>query len=83
MAKYKTYHIVFMRKTDEEEKSTIKEDYFFDSTEFDVEGETIEEIFPALYNLFADFCDENKFMDVSVNEIYEVPYDGEEDQVDE
>ena len=81
MAKYRTWHIVFMRKGDAEDlRRDPEHPYYFDSTEFDVEGKTIEEVFPDLYNLFAEFCVENKIEEANVNEIYEVPYDGEEEE---
>lgn len=53
-------------------------DFWDDETEFDTDALSPEGIFCDLVNLFNDFVSENGFKDVTVGNIYEVPYDGEE-----
>ena len=73
----RTYHITFMRKAEPDEN--IGHEYFFDGTEFDTDAQKMEDVCVDLMNLFNDFVAENHFEDVTVSEIYEVPYDGDEE----
>ena len=81
----RSFRIEFIRKADEFEKEhrncgwyDEEAGYVYDSTEFDTEYDNMEVVFVDLINLFNEFCDENGFEDVTVTEIEEVPYDGEE-----
>ena len=73
----RSYRISFMRKAEPDEH--IGHEYFFDGTEFDTDAQTTEDVCVDLMNLFNDFVAENGFEDVTVSEIEEVPYDGEEE----
>lgn len=85
MAK-RSFRIDFIRKADEYEKKSQTVGWYdeeaglvYDSTEFDTPFENMEVVFVDLINLFNQFVDENNFEDVTVAEIEEVPYDGEEE----
>ena len=74
----KSYRIEFIRRRTSYEKANnlngfIDEEYRYDETELDAENEE------ELMDLFADFIDENQYEDVSVTDVEEVPYDGEEE----
>lgn len=73
----RSYRISFMRIAEPDEH--IGHGYFFDETEFDTDAQTTEDVCVDLMNLFNDFVAENHFEDVTVSEIYAVPYDGEEE----
>ena len=80
----RSFRIEFMRALELNEYESFfphEEDapaYWNDETEFDTDATTNEAIFCDLINLFNDFVTENGFIDVTVVNIYEVPYDGEE-----
>lgn len=74
----KSYRIEFTRRRSAYEKANnlngfIDEEHRYDETELDAENEE------ELMDLFADFIDENQYEDVSVTDVAEVPYDGEEE----
>lgn len=74
----KSYRIEFTRRRSAYEKANnlngfIDEEHRYDETELDAENEE------ELMDLFADFIDENRYEDVSVTDVEEVPYDGEEE----
>ena len=76
----KSYRVAFIRNRTSYEKAENQnglispgEDIRYDETEFDAENEE------ELMDLFADFIDENQYEDVSVTDVEEVPYDGEEE----
>ena len=82
----RSYRIEFIRKADERERHYNNIPWYdegaglvYDSTEFDTPFSNMEVIFVDLINLFNQFVDENDFEDVTVAQIEEVPYDGEED----
>jgi len=84
MAK-RSFRIEFIRKADDHEQQCngivwYDEDsgLMYDSTEFDTPCQNIEGVCVDLINLFNDFVAENEFEDVTVTQIEEVPYDGEE-----
>lgn len=74
----KSYRIEFIRRRTSYEKANnlngfIDEEHRYDETELDAPNseEALE--------LFGDFVDENGYCDVAMTDIYEVPYDGEEE----
>lgn len=76
----KSYRVEFIRNRTSYEKAenqngliSAGEDIRYDETELDAENEE------ELMDLFEDFIDENQYEDVSVTDVTEVPYDGEED----
>lgn len=73
----RSWKIAFERMRKDNEPDPY--DYVPDSTEFDTDCQTIEEIIAELINLFNVFVCENRFGDVFVSQIREVPYDGEEE----
>lgn len=82
----RSFQIEFIRKVDERERSTRNTGWYdesadlvYDSTEFDTPFHNMEVVFVDLINMFNQFVDENKFEDVTVTQIEEVPYDGEEE----
>ena len=83
----KSYRIEFIRKADEREQHYNNVPWYdedaglvYDSTEFDTPFSNMEGIFVDLINLFNQFVNENDFEDVTVAQIEEVPYDGEEEK---
>lgn len=73
-----SYRIEFTRRRNAYEKANnlngfIDEEHRYDETELDAENDE------ELMDLFADFIDENQYEDVSVTDVEEVPYDGEEE----
>lgn len=84
MAK-RSFRIEFIRKVQDSERNYNNLMWYdeeggliFDMTEFDSEYQTNEVLFVDLINLFNDFCEENSFEDVTVTDMTEVTYDGEE-----
>ncbi len=81
----RSFRIEFLRATEANERESFypyeddAPDLWDDETEFDTDMKTPEGIFCDLVNLFNDFIAENGFTDVTVGNIYEVPYDGEEE----
>lgn len=77
----RSFRIEFIRATEPEERENFwpheedAPDLWDDEVEFDTDARTPEDIFCDLVNLFNDFIAENKFTDVTVGNIYEVPYD--------
>ena len=84
MSMMRTFNINFKRKYCEYEKVNILMDagndiHRYDNTEFDIEDGQFRTMFEELFNLFAEFVAENHFEDVTIVEVNEVPYDGEEE----
>ena len=59
--------------------SDKQEGLVFDETQFDIEDGEFGEMYCELSNLFEAFCVENKWDEWWISNIYEVPYDGEEE----
>lgn len=82
----RSFRIEFIRKADEVERKIQNVGWYnedaglvYDSTEFDTPYQNMEVVFVDLINLFNQFTEENKFENVTVTQIEEVPYDGEEE----
>ena len=74
----KSYRIEFIRRCTAYEKAMNQNGYIdgehrYDETEFDAEN------YEDAMDIFADFVDEQGYGDVSVTDVTEVPYDGEEE----
>jgi len=79
----RTFRIQFLRRAEDGDKGCLIEEesgnYVVDETELDADGTDTAMILGDMINLFNNFCDEFGFKDVSVTQVLEVPYDGEEE----